>query len=97
MPFPGGNPDHAAPARDRISNRSGSTRRCSARGGSGEKKAELALVLRLLKRQQGTLSVAQQDRVEHRSAADLGSLGEDLLDFAHAADLDHWLQGARGG
>jgi predicted transposase YdaD len=64
---------------------------------SGEKKAELALVLRLLKRRLGTLTAAQQGQVERLSVADLGALGEDLLDFTRAADLDQWLQAARGG
>lgn len=31
--------------------------------------------------------------MEHLSADDLGTLGEALLDFTQASDLDDWLQG----
>lgn len=55
------------------------------------------MVLRQLKRRLGTLTAAQQGRGERLSTADLGALGDALLDFATVADLDHWLQGPDGG
>jgi predicted transposase YdaD len=63
----------------------------------GERQGELALVLRLLKRRLGTITAAQPAQIERLSTTDLGALGEALLDFTQADDLDDWLQRSGGG
>jgi predicted transposase YdaD len=62
----------------------------------GVKKGELAMVLRQLGRRLGSLTTQHQRQIERLSTADLGALGEALLDFAHTEDLDDWLRGKRG-
>ena len=57
----------------------------------------MAMVLRQLKRRLGDLTGDQQGQIERLSAADLGALGEALLDFVGAEDLDGWLNRHRGG
>lgn len=64
--------------------------------GEGEEAGELALVLRQLKRRLGGLTARQQGQIEQLPGEDLGALGEALLDFVSAADLDDWLQVRRG-
>ena len=61
----------------------------------GVQQGELFMVLRLLKRRLGSLTAGQERQVEHLSADDLGTLGEALLDFTRASDLDTWLRGQR--
>ena len=52
---------------------------------------EAELVLRLLTRQCGSLSQAQQAQVRALSWEQLEGLGEALLDFTGMADLEAWL------
>jgi predicted transposase YdaD len=51
---------------------------------------EVDLVLRLLKRQCGVLSIDYQDLVRSLSITQLESLGDALLDFNGMADLEVW-------
>jgi Domain of unknown function (DUF4351) len=53
---------------------------------------ERSLILRLLSRRVGTLSSEVRSQVESLSLEQLESLGEALLDFSTAADLDEWLR-----
>ena len=62
---------------------------------AGAKKGELAIILRQLGSRLGSLTTQQQRQIERLSAADLGTLGEALLDFADAEDLDGWLRDKR--
>ncbi|MEA3644063.1 MAG: DUF4351 domain-containing protein, partial [Lamprobacter sp.] len=52
---------------------------------------EAQLALRLLRRRLGTLSKAQQARIQALSADQLEELIEALLDFSAIADLETWL------
>jgi hypothetical protein len=54
-----------------------------------------SLVLRLLSRRVGVLSSEVRSQVESLPLEQLESLGEALLDFSSAADLDEWLQSLR--
>ena len=63
----------------------------------GERKGEMAMVLRLLNRRLGGLTGEQQGQIERLSVDDLDALGEALLDFRGAADLNSWLLRHRGG
>jgi predicted transposase YdaD len=54
-------------------------------------KGEANLVLRLLQRRCGTLSIDKQDLVRSLPISQLESLGEALLDFTGMADLEAWL------
>jgi predicted transposase YdaD len=53
---------------------------------------ERSLILRLLSRRVGVLSSEVRSQVESLSLEQLESLGEALLDFSSAADLDEWLR-----
>ena len=64
---------------------------------TGKRKGEMAMVLRQLNRRLGGLTAAQQGQIERLSVADLGALGEALLDFVGTEDLDGWLNRHRGG
>jgi predicted transposase/invertase (TIGR01784 family) len=59
----------------------------------GRKEEAAGLVLRLLKRRLGELSLAQEERVKALSVAQLEVLGEALLDFTAMADLESHLAG----
>jgi predicted transposase YdaD len=61
----------------------------------GRMEGERLLVLRQLKRRLGTLTAAQQARIQALSADAIGALAEALLDFRAPADLETWL-GAHG-
>jgi predicted transposase YdaD len=51
-----------------------------------------SLILRLLSRRVGVLSSEVRSQVESLPLEKLESLGEALLDFSSAADLDEWLR-----
>lgn len=51
-----------------------------------------ALILRLLPRRIGELAPEMRSQVQALSLAQLESLGEALLDFAEAGDLERWLR-----
>lgn len=53
--------------------------------------SEANLVLRLLKRRLGELSISQEEQVKGLSAEQLEALGEALLDFTVMADLEGYL------
>jgi len=53
---------------------------------------EAALVLRLLRRRLGKITVEQEARVRELSAIQLEALGEALLDFAQPEDLTGWFE-----
>lgn len=53
---------------------------------------EVALILRLLNRQIGTMSPETQAQIQQLSSDRLEALGEALLDFSTPADLTTWLQ-----
>jgi predicted transposase YdaD len=57
----------------------------------GLRQGEADLVLRLLQRRCGVLSIDKQDLVRSLPIAQLESLGEALLDFTGMADLEAWL------
>jgi predicted transposase/invertase (TIGR01784 family) len=59
---------------------------------AGRQEGESSIVMRLLDRQCGALSVEQQDQVRSLSIAQLEALSEALLDFTAIADLDAWLR-----
>jgi predicted transposase YdaD len=54
-----------------------------------------SLILRLLSRRVGVFSSEVRSQVESLPLEQLESLGEALLDFSTAADLDEWLQSLR--
>jgi predicted transposase YdaD len=53
---------------------------------------EIDLVLRLLSRRCGKLSIAQQDKVRSLPISELENLCEALLDFSGMEDLNEWLK-----
>jgi len=55
------------------------------------RRAEVALVLRLLRRRLGLLLGPTEERIAALTSAELEALGEALLDFSHRSDLDAWL------
>ncbi|MEM1308410.1 MAG: DUF4351 domain-containing protein [Cyanobacteria bacterium P01_H01_bin.153] len=57
----------------------------------GLAQSERQLVLRLLNRQVGPVSLALSRQIETLSVEAIESLGEALLDFANLADLQTWL------
>ena len=57
----------------------------------GRREGEAALVLRLLTRRLGPLSPTQEKRVRRLNIERLEELGEALLDFSAAKDLNGWL------
>ena len=58
----------------------------------GELKGYHELVLRLLKKKIGGLSIELEAQVRNLSLIQAESLGEALLDFTQASDLFQWLQ-----
>jgi predicted transposase/invertase (TIGR01784 family) len=58
----------------------------------GRLEGEQFLVMRQLKRRLGTLTAAQQTRIQALSPDALCTLAEALLDFQTSADLEAWLQ-----
>ncbi len=63
-----------------------------AEGREEGRQREVALVLRQLRRRFGTLTPAQETRIQALSVTELEALGEGLLDFQTAVDLTAWLQ-----
>lgn len=57
---------------------------------SGRQAEAVALVLRLLQRKVGPLSPDQTQRIQSLPLEQLEALGEALLDFQSAADLENW-------
>jgi hypothetical protein len=53
------------------------------------------LVVRQLRRRIGNVSEAQARQIEALPLAQIEKLGEDLLDFATASDLERWLPSRR--
>lgn len=60
----------------------------------GRQEGELAIILRQLTRQIGTVEPELQQRIRQLSIAQLEDLAEALLDFSNAADLAAWLRDA---
>jgi hypothetical protein len=58
----------------------------------GRREGEVELVLRLLSRRLGAVSVAQKRLIERMNLATIEALGESLLDFQSRADLARWLK-----
>jgi predicted transposase YdaD len=61
-------------------------------GKIGRKDGEIKIVLRLLKRRCGKLSIAQQQKVRSLSITQIETLAEALLDFKGTGDLEIWLR-----
>ena len=59
----------------------------------GRQEGEIEIVLRLLNRRCGKLSIAQQEKVRSLPITDIENLAEALLDFKGMADLEIWLDG----
>jgi Domain of unknown function (DUF4351) len=57
----------------------------------GQQEGKVDLILHLLNRRVGTVSIDLQDRVRAVSLDHLKNLGEDLMDFSQAANLVDWL------
>jgi predicted transposase YdaD len=58
---------------------------------AGRQAGETDLVLRMLTKRYGLLSLAQQEQIRSLNIEQLESLGESLLDFTEISDLDGWL------
>lgn len=58
----------------------------------GIQQGELTLILRLLNRRIGEVNPQLQERIQTLSTDELETLGEALLDFTTAADLDAWFE-----
>lgn len=58
----------------------------------GQHQEALAMIMRLLPRRIGTVNPEQQAQIQALSIQELEDLGEALLDFSEAANLDTWLQ-----
>ena len=58
----------------------------------GRQEGELALIVRLLARRIGEISPGIQARVQQLALPQLEDLGEALLDFTGAKDLEEWLR-----
>jgi predicted transposase YdaD len=58
----------------------------------GELREAQALILRLLKRRVGNVSIDLEARIKALPLAQLEELGEALLDFSQMADLVDWLE-----
>jgi predicted transposase/invertase (TIGR01784 family) len=59
---------------------------------TGIQQGEQALILRLLQRRVGSLTSEARSHIEALPREQLESLGEALLDFSSAGDLENWLQ-----
>lgn len=57
----------------------------------GVQQGEANMVIRLLARRCGEISIEQQDQVRSLPLESLETLGEALLDFQGITDLEHWL------
>jgi len=57
----------------------------------GRQEGEVTLILRLLQRRCGEVAPAMQEQIRRLPLLQLEALGEALLEFAGAADLEHWL------
>ncbi|MTJ46505.1 DUF2887 domain-containing protein [Dolichospermum sp. UHCC 0259] len=57
----------------------------------GRQEGETGLVLRMLTKRYGLLSLTQQEQIRSLNIEQLESLGESLLDFTEISDLDGWL------
>jgi hypothetical protein len=57
----------------------------------GEAREAQSLILRLLDRRVGNISIELQERVKSLSLERLEDLGEALLDFTNLAELEAWL------
>jgi predicted transposase YdaD len=57
----------------------------------GRQEERTELILRLLNRRVGNLSIAIQTQIKALPVEQLGTLAEDLLDFSGLADLTEWL------
>jgi predicted transposase/invertase (TIGR01784 family) len=57
----------------------------------GRQEGETGLVLRMLTKRYGLLSLAQQEQIRGLNIEQLESLGDALLDFTEISDLDGWL------
>jgi len=57
----------------------------------GKQQEAVALIMRQLTRRFGTLTPQLQERIQNLPVTQLEDLGEALLDFTTAADLDAWL------
>jgi Domain of unknown function (DUF4351) len=58
---------------------------------AAEERGEKSIIIRLLKRQVGDLSLQVQDRIKSLPVEKLENLGDALLDFAGMEDLTAWL------
>ena len=58
---------------------------------AGQQAGETGLVLRILTKRYGLLSLTQQEQIRSLNIEQLESLGESLLDFTEISDLDRWL------
>jgi predicted transposase YdaD len=59
----------------------------------GRQEGKLELIMRLLERRVGEIEPEVQTSIRRLSIVQLENLGEALLDFASASDLQAWLQG----
>jgi predicted transposase/invertase (TIGR01784 family) len=59
----------------------------------GRQEGKLELIMRLLERRVGEIEPEVQTSIRRLSIAQLENLGEALLDFTNASDLQAWLQG----
>ena len=57
----------------------------------GVDQGERSMVLRLLSRKMGELSIAVRSKIDRLSLPQLENLGEALLDFSSIQDLEDWL------
>ena len=57
----------------------------------GLRAGEADLILRQLTRKYGTLTPEVNQQIKALTIAELGDLGESLLDFAEISDLENWL------
>lgn len=58
----------------------------------GRQEGEAALIIRQLNRRLGSVDSATQERIRNLSSFQLEELGEVLLDFSNATDLEAWLR-----
>ncbi len=57
----------------------------------GLKEGHKDLVMRLIRKRQGSLSVAQEMRIQQLTVSQLEALAEAVLDFSSETDLEQWL------
>lgn len=61
----------------------------------GRQEGECSLILRLLNRRIGDISLEMRSQIQSLSLGQLEALGEALLDFSELADLVDWLRDNR--